>query len=193
MLKAAGKHLGPNISLNWVQLLKWDSFYIWEQLGYPEWLAFLEEFSQIQKQSLTKDDFHYCKCTIYFLVITTSARCQKVLLTPGTARPPGALHLHPFTPSPGCKIKPILSSSYETNRTRKLASTIDLSLRIHLLIIFKCLIPSPFIVTVKQNPSPRNQKALYWIKHTEIIKCRRREAPWSEPTCFYSTDLQLAA
>ena len=43
-----------------------------------------------------------------------------------------------------------------------LATTINLSLRIHLLIIiFKCLILTPFIATAKQNPSPRNWKVLY--------------------------------
>lgn len=89
-------HLCPKISLNWVQLLNWDSFYIWKQLGYPKQLAFLEEFSQIQKQNLTKDDFHYCS----LLLITTGASCQKALLTKRAVYPPRALHPHPFTPFP---------------------------------------------------------------------------------------------
>ena len=85
-------HLGPKISLNWVELLHWDSFCIWEQLGYPKQLAFLEEFSQIQKQNLTIDDFHYCS----LLLITTGASCQKALLTPGAVYPPRALHPPPI-------------------------------------------------------------------------------------------------
>nr|KAF6387675.1 hypothetical protein mMyoMyo1_008138 [Myotis myotis] len=88
-LSATGTHLSSRCCYT-ERLLNWESVYIWEQLGYPTWLAFLEGFSQTQKRSLTKDYVHYCRCTSDCLLITTGVSCQKCLTRglPALQQPP---------------------------------------------------------------------------------------------------------